>query len=156
LSYTYAIRWRKGGYHPCRHARGERHQFPGLVTVARERVRLPEGDLGPRAVTIIDNMAYVVNYFSDTLSKIDLRNPQGKAESIPLGPKVKMSVARKGEFYFNDASICLESWQSCSSCHPGDARPDGLNWDLLNDGEGNPKNTKSLLLAWETPPVMWL
>ena len=31
---------------------------------------------------------------------------------------------------------------------------DGLNWDLLNDGIGNPKNTKSLLLSHQTPPVM--
>ena len=31
---------------------------------------------------------------------------------------------------------------------------DGLNWDLLNDGEGNSKNTKSLLFSQETPPVM--
>jgi cytochrome c peroxidase len=33
---------------------------------------------------------------------------------------------------------------------------DGLNWDLLNDGVGNPKNTRSLLLAHQTPPVMFL
>jgi cytochrome c peroxidase len=33
---------------------------------------------------------------------------------------------------------------------------DGLNWDLPNDGTGNPKNTKSLLLAHKTPPSMWL
>lgn len=31
---------------------------------------------------------------------------------------------------------------------------DALNWDLLNDGEGNPKNTKSLLLSHDTPPEM--
>ncbi len=31
---------------------------------------------------------------------------------------------------------------------------DGLNWDLLNDGIGNPKNNKSLLLAFKTPPAM--
>ena len=31
---------------------------------------------------------------------------------------------------------------------------DALNWDLLNDGIGNPKNTKSLLQAHETPPAM--
>ena len=31
---------------------------------------------------------------------------------------------------------------------------DGLNWDLLNDGIGNPKNCKSLLFAHETPPAM--
>ena len=32
----------------------------------------------------------------------------------------------------------------------------GKNWDLLNDGLGNPKNTKSLLLAHRTPPAMAL
>lgn len=127
-----------------------------LLTGARVRVRLPQGDLGPRAVTIISNMAYVANYFSDTLSAIDLKTPHGEIESIPLGPKVEMSAARKGEFYFNDATICLEGWQSCASCHPGDARADSLNWDLLNDGLGNPKNTKSLLLAHKTPPAMSL
>ena len=31
---------------------------------------------------------------------------------------------------------------------------DGLNWDLLNDGLGNPKNTKSLLWSHRTPPAM--
>jgi cytochrome c peroxidase len=54
---------------------------------------------------------------------------------------------------FHDACLCFQKWQSCSSCHP-DARADGLNWDLLNDGIGNPKNAKSLLLAHETPPSM--
>jgi YVTN family beta-propeller protein len=127
-----------------------------LLTGARERVRLPQGDLGPRAVTIIGNAAYVANYFSDTLSVIDLKTPHDEIESIPLGPKVEMSAARKGEFYLHDATICLEGWQSCSSCHPGDARADGLNWDLPNDGLGNPKNTKSLLLAHKTPPAMSL
>jgi YVTN family beta-propeller protein len=127
-----------------------------LLTGARERARLPQGDLGPRAVTIIGNTAYVANYFSDTLNVIDLKTPHGEIESIPLGPKVEMSAARKGEFYFHDATICLEGWQSCASCHPGDARTDGLNWDLPNDGLGNPKNTKSLLLAHKTPPAMSL
>jgi len=127
-----------------------------LLTGARQRVRLPQGDRGPRAVTIIGNTAYVANYFSDTLSAIDLKTPHGKIESITLGPTLKMSAARKGEFYFHDAAICLEGWQSCSSCHPGDGRADGLNWDLPNDGLGNPKNTKSLLLAHKTPPAMFL
>jgi cytochrome c peroxidase len=67
-----------------------------------------------------------------------------------------MTTVRKGELYFHDATLCLQGWQSCSSCHPNDARVDGLNWDLLNDGVGNPKNTKSLLLAHQTPPAMSL
>jgi cytochrome c peroxidase len=67
-----------------------------------------------------------------------------------------MSVARRGEFYFHSADICFQGWQSCASCHPGDARVDALNWDLLNDGIGNPKNNKSLLLVHRTPPAMSL
>jgi YVTN family beta-propeller protein len=120
----------------------------------RERVRLPDTDFGPRAAVVIGHTVYIANYFSDTLSVIDLSAPFLKAESIPLGPKPEMNIVRKGEFYFHNAGICFQGWQSCSSCHPGDARVDGLNWDLLNDGIGNPKNTKSLLLAHETPPAM--
>jgi cytochrome c peroxidase len=75
---------------------------------------------------------------------------------MPFGPKVAMTAARRGEFYFHDATLCRQAWQSCSTCHPSDGRPDGLNWDLLNDGIGNPKNTKSLLLAPKTPPCSWM
>src|ERR1039458_3752089 len=67
-----------------------------------------------------------------------------------------MTTLRRGEMYFNDATICFQGWQSCASCHDDDARVDGLNWDLLNDGIGNPKDTKSLVLAHQTPPTMSL
>ena len=126
--------------------------FPG----SRARVRLPGGDLGPRAVVITGNRAYVANYFSDTLTEIDLNKAHPQGESIALGPRHEMNEVRQGEFYFNDAGLCYEKWQSCASCHPDDGRPDGLNWDLLNDGIGNPKNTKSLLLVNQTPPAMYL
>jgi hypothetical protein len=59
--------------------------------------------------------------------------------------------------FFHDADLCFQKWQSCASCHPGDARVDALNWDLLNDGIGNPKNNKSMLLvSHQTPPSMSL
>jgi cytochrome c peroxidase len=122
----------------------------------RQRVKLSETDLGPRAIVVVGHTAYIANYFSDTLSMMDLSAPYLKAKSVSLGPKPEMNIVRKGEFYFHDASICFQGWQSCSSCHPGDARVDGLNWDLPNDGIGNPKNTKSLLLAHKTPPMMSL
>lgn len=122
----------------------------------RERRRLPDGDLGPRAVAVVGRTAYAADYFSDTLTVIELDGTHPKAESIPLGPKPQMTAAREGELYFHDARICFQGWQSCSSCHPGDARVDALNWDLLNDGIGNPKNNKSLLLAYKTPPSMSL
>ncbi|MBE0542643.1 MAG: beta-propeller fold lactonase family protein [Verrucomicrobia bacterium] len=120
----------------------------------RERRRLPESDLGPRAVVVVGRHAYVANYFSDTLTVLELDGTHPKAETIPLGPKPQMTTERLGELYFHDARICFQGWQSCASCHPGDARVDALNWDLLNDGIGNPKNNKSLLLTFETPPSM--
>jgi len=94
--------------------------------------------------------AYTANYFSDTLSVIDLDAPELKAESISLGPKPEMDMVRKGEFYFHDANLCHQGWQSCASCHPGDARVDGLNWDLLNDGIDNPKTPRAS--CWRIKP----
>jgi len=129
---------------------------PSFLGGLRDRRRLPKDNLGPRAVVVIGRRAYVVNYFSDTLNVMELDRLQPEAETIPLGPKSRMTTARLGELYFHDARICYQGWQSCSSCHPGDARVDGLNWDLPNDSLGNPKNTRSLLLAHKTPPVMSL
>jgi cytochrome c peroxidase len=55
--------------------------------------------------------------------------------------------------FFSDADLCFQHWQSCTSCHP-DARVDALNWDLMNDGMGTPKNNRSMLLVHKTPPAM--
>lgn len=119
----------------------------------RKRIKLP--GKAPRAVTIIGNIAYVVEYFTDSIAIVDIStNSRPKPTSIALGPKTKMTSRRKGQMLFNDAQLCFQGWQSCASCHPSDARVDALNWDLLNDGLGNPKNTKSLLLAHKTPPAM--
>lgn len=70
-----------------------------------------------------------------------------------LAPKPQLTTRRRGEIIFNDATACFEHWLSCVTCHP-DARADGFNWDLLNDGTGNLKNAKSMLLSHETPPCM--
>jgi YVTN family beta-propeller protein len=119
----------------------------------RQRIKLP--GKGPRALTIIGDKAYVAEYFTDSIAIVDIsRESRFKITSIALGPKTAMTTRRKGQMLFNDAELCFQSWQSCASCHPSDARSDALNWDLLNDGLGNPKNTKSLLLAHETPPAM--
>ena len=72
---------------------------------------------------------------------------------IALGQQPDWDQERCGEMIFHDATRCYQHWLSCATCHP-DGRADGLNWDLLNDGVGNPKNTKSLLFAHLTPPAM--
>ena len=119
----------------------------------RQRVKLCGN--GPRALAVVGSRVYVAEYFTDSMTLVDISTkPKPKVVALALGPTPKMDVRRKGEILFNDASICFQRWQSCASCHPGDGRVDGLNWDLLNDGIGNPKNTKSLLLAHKTPPAM--
>jgi cytochrome c peroxidase len=74
---------------------------------------------------------------------------------VRVGAGAENTAAGKGERLFHDATLGHQNWQSCASCHP-DGRVDGLNWDLLNDGIGNPKNTKSLLMSHRTPPAMSL
>jgi DNA-binding beta-propeller fold protein YncE/mono/diheme cytochrome c family protein len=120
----------------------------------RRRVQL--NARGPRALAIAGNQAFVAGYFSDSLDVIDLSAATLVAEAVVLNPGHQMTALRRGERYFNDATICFQGWQSCASCHDDDARVDGLNWDLLNDGIGNPKDTKSLVLSHQTPPVMSL
>lgn len=118
----------------------------------RRRVKLP--GLGPRGVVAVAGKVITADYFSDTLSVVNLAPGAPPAPAtVALGPAQEITVARRGEMLFNDATMCFQHWQSCASCHP-DGRADALNWDLLNDGIGNPKQTKSLLLSHRTPPVM--
>lgn len=119
----------------------------------RQRIKLR--GKGPRTLAIIGSNIYAAEYFSDSLTLVDLNKTSGsKTTALPLGPSPQLTKVRKGEMLFHDASLCFQHWHSCSSCHPGNARVDALNWDLLNDGLGNPKNTKSLLLTHKTPPSM--
>ena len=121
------------------------------------RRRIPLLGNGPRGLAVVGATAYVAEYFSDTIGVVDLSSKSagafGAVGQIALEKKPRLSPQRRGEMLFHDATICFQHWQSCASCHP-DARVDGLNWDLMNDGLGNPKNTKSMLLAHQTPPSM--
>ncbi len=116
------------------------------------RQRIPLTGYGPRDFIISGDKAIVTTYFSDVLNVVNLDG--GQTRFISLNENRVESQIDKGERIFHDATYCFQNWQSCNSCHPGDGRTDGLNWDLLNDGVGNPKNTKSLLYSHVTPPSM--
>jgi DNA-binding beta-propeller fold protein YncE len=112
----------------------------------------------PRAITIVGNQVITAGYFSDSLEIFDLSLPGSGTKTmasaaIPLGTPVTMTALRKGECWYFDASICLQKWQSCQSCHPL-TRTDGLNW-TLNQPLAAPKNAKSMLYSWWTPPTSW-
>lgn len=116
----------------------------------RERVQL-DGN-GHRNFIVSDGVVVAPAYFSDHLNFYNSASKE--LISYALNPKRRESDAHKGERIFNDATFCFQNWQSCNGCHPSDGRTDGLNWDLMNDGVGNSKNCKSLLLSLETPPSM--
>jgi DNA-binding beta-propeller fold protein YncE len=126
----------------------------GFLAHLRRRVKL-EGN-GSHGMAVIGTRAYVSEYFSDTIAVVDLQSvPPEAIGSIRLGPKPNLTAQRRGKLLFNDATMSFQHWQSCATCHP-DARTDGVNWDLLNDGLGNPKNTRSLIHVHESGAVMAL
>lgn len=116
------------------------------------RQRVPLKGNGPRSMILTGEKLIIPTYFADILNIMDIRSYA--VTSVNLNPGRVENKINKGEKYFNDASHCFQNWQSCNGCHPGDARTDGMNWDLMNDGVGNPKNCKSLLFSHVTPPNM--
>ncbi len=123
------------------------------MSALRQRIQLPGN--GPRPLLAYQQGIFVAQYFSDDLTFIDFSNglQAMKTQNLAMNPSMKITQEREGEIFFNDASHCFQQWQSCNACHPDAGRVDGLNWDLLNDGIGNPKNVKSLLFAHFTPPT---
>ena len=116
------------------------------------RKRIPLEGNGPRKMIMENGKLYIPTYFADILNIVDAQTCE--IATVNLNPDREESAENKGERYFNDASHCFQNWQSCNGCHPGDARTDGMNWDLMNDGVGNSKNCKSLLFSHPTPPSM--
>jgi YVTN family beta-propeller protein len=116
------------------------------------RKRIPLTGNGPQDFVISGDKAIIPTYFSDTLNIVNLADMQ--IVTVAMVEDRMESRVNKGEKIFNDASYCFQNWQSCNGCHPGDARTDGMNWDLMNDGIGNSKNCKSLLYSHVTPPSM--
>ena len=116
------------------------------------RKRLPLEGNGPRGILLTGDQLFIPTYFADVLNILDISS--GKLTTAALNPDRAETKEHLGEKYFNDAIKCFQNWQSCNGCHPGDARMDAMNWDLMNDGIGNPKNCKSLLYSHVTPPCM--
>jgi len=126
-----------------------------LGFLAPLRQRIPAGVLGPRALLVQGSRLWIAGCFSDDVARLDLDAADKVPRITTLGPGAGTDPVQRGEMAFNDARRCFQTWQSCASCHV-DARSDALDWDLVNDGLGNPKNTKGLVMSHDTPPVMWL
>jgi len=110
----------------------------------------------PRGIALSPegNRLAVASYYSGEVLLLDPDRCRVTG-TISLGPQPGPDAVRHGEFVFHDARHCFQHWLSCSTCHP-DGRADGMNWDLVNDGVGNPKNARSLVWSSRTPPLMSL
>ncbi len=131
----------------------------GALSQAELIDRRPTGGRGPRGISLSPDGRWlaVAGYFSGDVALFDSSgSSKDPVARIPLGEPIEPDLARRGEMLFHDATYAFQSWLSCATCHPNEARVDGMNWDLLNDGIGNPKNNRSLLLSDRTPPMMSL
>lgn len=116
------------------------------------RERVPLQGNGPRSMVLKGSKLLIPTYFADVLNIVDTKT--NTVSAVEMNPGRTETREHKGEKYFNDAKNCFQEWQSCNGCHPGDGRMDAMNWDLMNDGIGNPKNCKSLLYSHVTPACM--
>ncbi len=122
----------------------------GMMT----RVSIPAAC--PRGIALSPDgrQLVVASYYSGEILLLDPDRCRVE-KKVCLGPQPEADSVRHGEFVFHNGRHCFQHWLSCSTCH-ADGRADGMNWDLVNDGIGNPKNARSLLWSHKTPPVMSL
>jgi YVTN family beta-propeller protein len=115
--------------------------------------RFPSGGKSPRdlILSVDEKQLYVSNYFSGAVAVLDAVSGKSLG-AISLGPQAEPDAVRRGELVFCDATHAFQRWLSCATCHPNGGRVDGLRWDFLRDGIGNPKDTPSLIYMGETPP----
>jgi DNA-binding beta-propeller fold protein YncE len=115
--------------------------------------RFSSAGQGPHGLAISPEQGtlFVANRFSGEVAALDPDN-KTVGQRLSLGPQPEPNAQRRGAALFHDAGICFQQWQSCASCHPNDGRIDGLRWDFIRDGIGNPTDTISLVDFHKTPP----
>ncbi|MFG0334737.1 MAG: cytochrome c peroxidase [Maioricimonas sp. JB049] len=132
-----------------------------------QQVVLQRLEVGQRPTDVVvlpgRGLAVVANTHSDTLSIVEieagpsagpLRHP-GIAAEVALGPMPELSAADRGKRLFFDASLGLDGWVSCHSCHT-DGHSNGLLADTFGDDSyGTPKRVWSLLGTRDNNPWAW-
>ncbi len=126
------------------------------LTQAGAISRIELGEVGWRTIAIAPSgRTALANAFTGALKlgENDARGPVSYLKGALATSRRPEPLELRGERLFHDGRQSFQGWLSCASCHPN-SRADGLNWDLLNDGMGNPKATKSLVWSARTPPAM--
>ncbi|MCA9248875.1 MAG: hypothetical protein KDA42_17230, partial [Planctomycetales bacterium] len=97
---------------------------------------------------------YVANTLDDSISIVELVPPSVVA-TVNLGPVPPASIADRGERLFYDASLSLDSWFSCHSCHSNGHTCGLLNDNFADGSDGTPKLIPTLLGVGATSPWAW-
>ena len=103
-----------------------------------------------------EKRAFIANRFEDSITVVSLASESPSIEStIPLGITRELSPVEQGEQAFFDATVSLDGWFSCHSCHT-DGHTNGQRADTFGDEDrGAPKKVVSLLGAGSTGPWAW-
>ena len=107
---------------------------------------------GPRSLAIVGSQVLVARFSRLSTGSTSHRHPEarddlaGAAPGDHGGPARGDALQRRVDLVSGLAELRDLPLERCAF--------DGLNWDLLNDGLGNPKNTRSLLWTHRTPPAM--
>jgi YVTN family beta-propeller protein len=104
---------------------------------------------------------YVANYLADAIQVVDA-DAAKLVRTIPLGSPKTLSLVRRGEILFHDATRSFNQWYSCNTCH-SDGHTNGLDFDTLNDGRQDlstfhlrsRKKVPTLRRATHTKPWTW-
>lgn len=125
-----------------------------LSGIKNRQTRYALSGNGCRDIELVGDKLYVAQYFTGSVDVLDFADKKAvTTATIAIGEQPEATNERTGEQIWYDARFCYQKWESCASCHP-DARTDAINWDNINDGLGNPKQTKSMVFSHRTPPVM--
>lgn len=107
------------------------------------------------AVSPDGRFAYIANRTDDTVSVVDVRELK-IASTIDLGGPKKITVARRGQQVFYDASYCFQGQMACASCHPNGGVSDGLAWSLETPQLGRDVvENRTLINIAQTSPFKW-
>ncbi len=124
--------WRTNGSRDLMH--------PDLVEKNGGRFRrVPTGGRPTELVFSPDGKhLYVANYLTDAVQAIDVESGS-VVKTVDLGGPKELSLVRRGEIVFHDATRSFNQWYSCNTCH-SDGHTNGLDFDTLNDGRQDLSN----------------
>jgi YVTN family beta-propeller protein len=107
------------------------------------------------AVSPDGRFAYIANRTDDTVSVVDMRELK-VASTIDLGGPKVITVIRRGQQVFYDASFCFQGQMACASCHPNGGVSDGLAWSLETPQLGRDVvENRTLINIAQTSPFKW-